>query len=475
MRKCVEEGAAQLLALDPVFWSKVGGGGVGVGVGAGRGVKDAGGPPSRTWGRGGGTASGALGRWTEGSHHQQLMLPLPPQELLLWLGGDADGASGRSGGGGGSSRNPGGPLYSLLCRCLEEGPWRQHCQRLLQLLPQQDLLPFATDLLGHGGSGGGSGGGGSGSCAATATGQSVATVEARAAPPPSQPGGALLVFRGVCWDSLDELLLAAALGCCLPLLLRQLQEEEAADERQAVERLVLHVLGLEQQQQEEGVAGHWQLRRHLRQRQQQLRRQGDAQGANAAGRALHEVLLLHLFASAFLTQELSNGSTEDAVRLQELLCSSGFECLLLADGGVGGVGDGDGRKKKRRWRDSAGGANGSKRKQHKKKKKRRRRRHGHSEESSGGDDSGSGSDGEGMGGGGSGRPASQLWGAAPGEAAGDGNDDGDDGKHARRWRLRGGGAAVSSLESLDAVISTTAAAHAAWLFGGDGGGDDGGG
>ncbi len=376
-------------------------------------------------------------------------------------------------------------LYSLLCRCLEQGSWRQHCQRLLLLLPQQDLLPFAVDLLGgsslpKGPSKGSSGGGGG--------------VSSDAAQQAAACGGAWLVFRQAQWQSLEQLTLAAALGCSLPLLLRLLRDEEWEDERQAigraVHRLLLpstsavlpptggaaeqpeqvagqpaqqqqqmdqqQVLEREQQQaeqQQQHVAAHWCLRRQLVQ-----------QWSSASEAQLQEMLLLHLFAAAFLVQQLSSsGSREDAEQLQQLLASSGLPFELVAAASPAGerhAEHGERRRRssskhKRSKRRHSSKHSGSSRKEKRRKKKKRRR--------SGYSSSGSSSGSEASDSGGSysedeGAVEPEFFGAAAirGEPA------------QRLWRLRrpdGSSSTVSSLELLDCVIDSAAWAYSRWLFG----------
>ena len=388
------------------------------------------------------------------------------QELLRWLEDRRSAAGDR--------------LHSLLCRCLEQGSWRQHCQRLLQLLPQQDLLPFATDLLG---------------------GSSLSEEVSKASSGGSGAaagGGAWLVFRRLHWQSLDQLTLAAALGCSLPLLLRTLRDEEWEDERRAVEQLVRRLLlppaggadgqldrtavqpaavqaHEQQQQQAEGqqqqaeqdqqqqrpppqqtlarqhVATHWLLRRRLAQ-----------QRSTGSEAQLHELLLLHLFAAAFMVQQLSSsGSQAEAEQLQQLLTSSGLPCELVAPGLPGSGQYGERGKRQRRSSSKHKGSkrrSSSKHKGSRKEKRRRktRRRSGH--RSSGGsscsDSEASDSSSEDEDAASAGMLAAA---AAGGESA-----------QQRLWRVRrpdGGSSTVSSLELLDLVIDTTAWAHARWLFG----------
>lgn len=278
------------------------------------------------------------------------------------------------------------------------------------------------------------------------------------------------MFRRAQWQSLEQLALAAALGCSLPLLLRLLRDEEWADERQAVERLVHRLLlppartaeqGQEQGQepapgqqqaggQEEAaaqrVAAHWRLRRQLAQQQ------------SAASEAqLQELLLLHLFAAAFLVQQLSSSSTgRDAEQLQRLLSASGLPCELLAPGSQAGGRHAE--RGKRRRRSSKQHRHSKRRRSDKNKSssrkhtRRKSKRHSSSSgsDTEGGSGSGSDSDGEDR--------AFAPFGA---EAAG--------GEQAPqlRWRLQrpnGSAAKVSSLELLDAVIDAAAWAHASWLF-----------
>ena len=374
------------------------------------------------------------------------------QELLRWLEDRRSSAGDR--------------LHALLCRCLEQGSWRQHCQRLLQLLPQQDLLPFALDLL-------------AGSSFPAASSASRGADAAQ--PAVAVGGGAWLVFRRAQWQSLEQLALAAALGCSLPLLLRLLRDEEWADERQAVERLVHQLLlppartaeqGQQQgpeQGQEQGqqppserqqaeacaeaaaqrVAAHWRLRRQL------------AQQRSAASEArLQEVLLLHLFAAAFLVQQLSSsGRRSDAEQLQQLLSASGLPCELVAPGSPASGRHAE-RSKKRRSsskqrrhskRRRSSKHKGSSRK-HKRKKSKRRSGSYRSGSSESEDTSGSGSDSE---------EAGCLFAAFGADATGE--------EQATQllWRLQrpdGSAATVSSLELVDAVVDAAAWAHACWLF-----------
>lgn len=260
--------------------------------------------------------------------------PLLLQELLRWL----------------EERHsePGQRLRASLNQCLEGGPWRQHCQRLLQLLPQQDLLSFAEGLLDSSDlPRGGFGGGRDGAAA------------------PAQPG-AWLVFRSASWRSLEKLVLAAALGCSLPLLLRLLQDEDREEERREVATLVERLLGAELQpeQRRPAVAAHWRLRQRLRQRHD-----GGAQ------QELRMMLLLHLFAAAFTVQQQNGGSRREAEQLQGALAASGMECVLAPPGADASGGDShDGKRsgKKRRHKRQKSGS-----------RKKRRRRHGSSSSSGG--------------------------------------------------------------------------------------------
>lgn len=325
-------------------------------------------------------------------------MSLCPQELLRWLEDRQSPAGDR--------------LHALLCRCLEAGPWRQHAQRLLQVLPAQDLLLFSIDLLGG------------------------SPFPSGSSSPSSIVNGASLVFRGVQWPSLDQLTLAAALGCCLPRLLRLLRDDEWQDERQQVEQRVRQLLlPAEGQPAAAVVAVHWRLRRQLAQ-----------QRASAAGQVeLHEALLLHLFAAAFLVQQLSTSSrAADAEQVQGLLASSGFPCQLAAAQSPAShprrsSSDKGKHRKKRRRRSKHGGSS-------KKRRKERQR------SPSSGDESGS-------------------------SGSSDGDDDGffglahfampSDEAPQRLWHLGQPGdrpAPVSSLELLDAVIAATGAASARWLF-----------
>lgn len=373
------------------------------------------------------------------------------QELLRWL---RDGRSDR-----------GARLHALLRRHLEAGPWRHHCQRLLHLLPQQDLLPFAEDLLGACRPPGRSslGGGGSSSDGAGADGAAhpgasrVAGAGAAAEGAPGRPG-AWLVFRSVRWQSLEQLTLAAALGCCLPLLLRLLREEERADELAEVQQAVQRVLPVHQPPaaQAAALAAHWRLREQLRRRQ--AAPQAGAEAAAAAAIELRELLLLHLFAAAFLADQLCrSGRTGNAAQLQSLLAASGFSCQFAAPTEMGSS-----RKDRRKERRRSKGSKERKRGKEKRKRKRRRRSDG-----SGSSDSGSGSsDSED----GLARHCSEAaaalldWRTEPAAGA-------DSAAAAQpRWRLgtasQGGdsGPVLSSLELLEALTDAAASAHAAWLF-----------
>ncbi|EFN58578.1 hypothetical protein CHLNCDRAFT_50380 [Chlorella variabilis] len=373
MRSSVETGAAQLLALDPVFWSR---------------------------------------------------------ELLRWLE-DRHSASG--------SR-----LYTELCRCLEAGPWRLHCQRLLQLLPQHDLLPFATGLLDSSrlpGDGGWSGGQRSGQAAGS---------DAAA---PGQPS-AWLVFRRVQWQSLDQLMLAAAMGCCLPLLLRLLRDEEMADEEQQVDRLVRQLLqlGRPPEQQAAVVAEHWQLRRRLRR-----------QRSAAVEAELQELLLLHLFAAAFLVQHLSRGNRSEAEQLQQLLTASGLGWQLESPAGASSAHrqrSGKKRKHKKARRSKRSG------------KKRKRRSSNSSSSSSGSEEGGSngsscGDELDGVSTGLMGPHSGLFGGPADSEQEQwrwclmqpQRGDDGSDGVP-----VADAPEAVSSLELVDGVATAAGTAYVDWLF-----------
>ncbi len=258
--------------------------------------------------------------------------------------------------------------------------------------------------------------------------------------------GAWLVFRGVRWQSLDRLTLAAALGCCLPQLLRLLREEEQADELAKVQQAVQRLLPVEQPfaAQAAALAAHWQLREQLRQRQAAA--QGDA--AAAAAMEVRELLLLHLFASAFLVDQLCRSRRqEDAVQLQHLLAASGFPCRLAAH-------KESGRSRKKR------------RKERKKEKKRKRKRRRRSNDVGSDSDNSSSSDSEG---------ATRRHRGAEGEAwlgsRAQPSTWADSIVAAQPlWQLGvapqgSGGPAVSSLELLDAVMDATATAHAGWLLG----------
>lgn len=418
MRSSVETGAAQLLALDPVFWSRV--------------------------------------RRTARPSSSPLVLvarplPLPCfrccscfwcdclgavpcryglQELLRWLE-DRHSASG--------SR-----LYTELCRCLEAGPWRLHCQRLLQLLPQHDLLPFATGLLDSSrlpGDGGWSGGQRSGQAAGS---------DAAA---PGQPS-AWLVFRRVQWQSLDQLMLAAAMGCCLPLLLRLLRDEEMADEEQQVDRLVRQLLqlGRPPEQQAAVVAEHWQLRRRLRR-----------QRSAAVEAELQELLLLHLFAAAFLVQHLSRGNRSEAEQLQQLLTASGLGWQLESPAGASSAHrqrSGKKRKHKKARRSKRSG------------KKRKRRSSNSSSSSSGSEEGGSngsscGDELDGVSTGLMGPHSGLFGGPADSEQEQwrwclmqpQRGDDGSDGVP-----VADAPEAVSSLELVDGVATAAGTAYVDWLF-----------
>lgn len=356
------------------------------------------------------------------------------QELMHWLEDKHSSTGGR--------------LHTLLCRCLEEGPWRLHCQRLLQLLPRQDLLPFAVDLLGssafpEGGSNGSGGGAAAAGDAAAAGPAAVRGAAVGAAAEPASPG-AWLVFRHARWASLDQLLLASALGCSLPLLLRLLRDDELVDERRQVEQLVRKLLrldpGQQPHQQAAAMAAHWSLRQQL------------AEQERAAQEVeLHELLLLHLFAAAFLVQQLScSGSESDARQLQQLLAASGFPCQLATAGeGASSRRSGSSKKhRKQKRRHSSKGGSGKK-----SKKKRRRRSHSEASDSRSSDSEDGGSSDEG---------SLLSW-------HGGGSMEGGQRGERQLWELQGPGSrgarSVSSFELLDAVIDAAAWAHARWLFG----------
>jgi hypothetical protein len=363
----VEAGAAQLLALDPSFWSK---------------------------------------------------------ELLRWLQDRH------------SSRGDGDRLHSLLCRCLEAGPWRQHCQRLLQLLPQEDLLPFATDLLG---------GSSLPAPAAAAAGRDRESPAAAAAAP-GLPG-AWLVFRGARWPTQDALLLAVALGCCLPQLLRLLRDDELAAERQRVQQLVQRLLGVPTapEQQATGAAhavtaAHWRLRRQLQQ-----------QRSPVAELDLHEMLLMHLFASGVLVQQLASGGNGDAQQLQQLLTASGLPCQLAAPAAsLSPVGRSRRRSHSSKKPDKKRRSKGSSKS---KKKKRRRRSGGASSSGSEGSDAGSSDECDGDG-------SEPLLSPLVADAAAAASETAE---QQQLWQQQG--STVTSMELLHAVIAATASAHARWLFG----------
>ena len=360
-------------------------------------------------------------------------VPYLLQELLRWL---QDRRASR-----------GDTLHALLCRCLELGPWGHHCQRLLHLLPHRDLLPFAEDLLG-----------GSGVPARSSEATGKASAPAAAAPAaaghqpaasPAQPG-AWLAFRGVRWPDLDALLLASALGCSLPLLLRLLRDDELADERQRAQQAVQRLLCLRHAPERQAAArvAHWRLRAQL------LRQQSEA-----AQVQLHELLLLHLFAAAFTTQQLAGGGSADLQQLQGLLSASGFACELAAAGSERQQRRSSrGRKKRGRKeeRRSSGSKKQGHRKEEKKRKKKRRRRRSRGASSS----SSSGGDSDSDGGG---SVSGKLEGSPELGAAGGGQEEEQQQQQQHLRRL--GGAAASSLELVDAVATAAAAAHAAWLFG----------
>ncbi|KAL4457615.1 hypothetical protein ABPG75_012480 [Micractinium tetrahymenae] len=371
------------------------------------------------------------------------------KELLRWLQDDRSDRGQR--------------LTALLRRCLATGSWRHHCQRLLHLLPKLDLLPFAEDLLGSCRFPGGSGGAGSSSTSAdmdaaqAKPGRGAAAEAAEGAP--AQPG-AWLVFRGVRWQSLEQLVFAAALGCCLPLLLRLLREDEQAEERAEVQQAVQRLLPLQASPaaQAAALAAHWRLREQLRQRHAAAGGGGDAAAAAAAAVELCELLLLQLFAAAFLVDQLCrSGRPEDADQLQRLLAAGGFPCQLAAEPGAGS----SRKRKERRHRE---GKKERRKVKQRRKSKRRRRSRGGSDSDSGSSDNDSedecrrhrseAEDGW-LGFGGqlvaqaeSAAAAQPLWRVG---SAGEGTGT--------------GGPAVSSLELLDAVVDATASAHADWVFG----------
>ncbi|KAI3436602.1 hypothetical protein D9Q98_006019 [Chlorella vulgaris] len=371
-----------------------------------------------------------------------LLLALDPgwwsKELLRWV---EDGRSTR-----------GDRLHEALCRCLEDGPWRLLCQRLLQLLPQSDMLLFANRLLDDGSFPGGTAAGTAGTAG---TGNSQrGSQRAHTGPGAAQDlPGAWLIFRGVQWQSLDILLLAVATGCCLPLLLRLLREEDAADECLQVQSCLRKLLQLdsEPERQAAAVAAHWQLRHRLYQ-----------QRTAAATAELHELLLLHLFGAAFLVQQGSNSSRPAASELQQWLASSGFKCKLAEAGGELDHGSG-----KRIGKTSKSGSKNEKQKKRrgkdfdrKKKQKRRRRDHSSSSSSDSGSEHGDEEELSGH---------AEMFGGAT-TAAG---TPAADALKQHQWLLPpassgavNGTAAgsVGGLELLDAVVAATATAYAAWLF-----------
>jgi hypothetical protein len=360
------------------------------------------------------------------------------QELLRWV---EDGRSTR-----------GDRLHEALCRCLEDGPWRLLCQRLLQLLPQSDMLLFANGLLDDGSVPGGTAAGTAGT-AGTGNSQRGSQREHTGPGAAQDLPGAWLIFRGVQWPSLDILLLAVATGCCLPLLLRLLREEDAADERLQVQSCLRKLLQLdsEPERQAAAVAAHWQLRHRLYQ-----------QRTAATTAELHELLLLHLFGAAFLVQQGSNSSRPAASELQQWLASSGFKCQLAEAGGELDRGSG-----KRIGKSSKSGSKNEKQKKRRgkdfdRKKKQKRRRRDHSSSSS--SDSGSEHGGE-----------EELSGHAEmfGGATTAAGTPAADALKQHQWLLPpassgavNGTAAgsVGGLELLDAVVAATATAYAAWLF-----------
>ncbi len=111
--------------------------------------------------------------------------------------------------------------------------------RLLHLLPEPQLLRFANGVLDEVAYAGSSSGGGAPGGAAEAhspTAPAAATTSALAAARGAAgavDAGAWLVFRGVTWPSLDQLLPAAACGCSLLHLSRLIavgveEEDEGA-------------------------------------------------------------------------------------------------------------------------------------------------------------------------------------------------------------------------------------------------------
>ena len=95
-------------------------------------------------------------------------------------------------------------LYGLVCDLVEETDWRTLCQRLLPALPAADLPALAFGLLDGRPYPGGGG----------------------AAAGPAPLPGQWLVFRGAAWERLEDLQLAAALGCGLSQALRTVCEDE---------------------------------------------------------------------------------------------------------------------------------------------------------------------------------------------------------------------------------------------------------
>jgi hypothetical protein len=204
-------------------------------------------------------------------------------------------------------------LYELLCDFVEGGAaWPALCAGLLPLLGEGDLLRVASRLLDEG----------------RARGRAAPAPAPAPPPAPALPRpAAALVFSGVDWASLEELLVASACACSGPQLLRMLQDADAdADGGVGWAELV------EGAQLQETPAIHWHLRASLA-------------GENGGFMGLREFLLLHVV-TAQTTLRRQAAADGGLPQLESTLQAGGVECALVKPKGSGGEGK---KQKKRRW------------------------------------------------------------------------------------------------------------------------------
>ena len=365
-------------------------------------------------------------------------------------------------------------LHRLVCGHLD-GPaaWRQLCQRLLPLLPPEDLLLFASGLLEEGSYGPSRGGGGSGGSPRRREGGPGAG-GGGSSPAVALPA-AWLLLRGVRWGSLGDLVLAAAAGCSQGALLRLLREEEHEEEWQQLQQLIQRMHGtppaahhlLRRQLRASQVDEEWQLEKlqarcaggssragtGIRQEQQrQQQQQGGGGSSTPAAVGLHRLLLLQLLAAGLtLLPAASSTQVGSALVLEQMLGASGVRCGLAAQRSLSDDSL-EKRHKHKRHRHSS--------KRRRKDPQERKARRREAPEGSGGSSS---PEAAGEGERSAGRSRRQASSRVPnaGLAAADAS-----------WRLGwpgGSGEAVtlstlSSFELGDAVLRLTAACYAAWRF-----------